>query len=209
MVSGTLTAAAGSTGVIVTGSGSNSITLIGSVAKIDSFLAEPRRDARATLSSDTPPASDTLTLKVNDGGNTGTGGAKTGSDTAIVNIGAVNDAPGVALPSTQNTPINTPLVLSRGNGNAITVSDVDAGAASLRVTLLGTNGKSHAGQYDRADAAWPGNGTSNVVFTGTLTDINNALNGLVVHPEHQLLRDCQLQVAVDDQGNTGVRRARS
>ena len=33
-----------------------------------------------------------MTLSVNDGGNTGSGGAKSGSDTATINITAVNDA---------------------------------------------------------------------------------------------------------------------
>ncbi len=38
---------------------------------------------------------------------------------------------------------------------------------------------------------------------GTLTNINNALNGLTFTPNTNFAGGAQLQVAVDDQGNTG------
>ena len=94
VVSGTLTVTAGTTGAAVSGSGTNSVTLTGTLTQINNLLAgNLGATASYIINSDTPPASDTLTLSVNDGGNTGSGGAKTGSDTATINIGAVNDAP--------------------------------------------------------------------------------------------------------------------
>ncbi|MBT0960381.1 DUF4347 domain-containing protein, partial [Denitromonas iodatirespirans] len=94
VVSGTLSATAGSTGVSVSGSGSNSITLTGTVTQINTLLAGTSGGTLSyVINSDTPPSSDTLTLQANDLGNSGSGGALTDSDTATINITAVNDAP--------------------------------------------------------------------------------------------------------------------
>ena len=43
--------------------------------------------------TDNPAASATLSLPIDDGGDTGTGGALIGTDGSTVNITAVNDAP--------------------------------------------------------------------------------------------------------------------
>ena len=70
------------------------MTITGTLAQINALL---NTDGTSTVSyidnTDTPAASTTLTLPINDNGNTGTGGALTGSDTATINITAVNDAP--------------------------------------------------------------------------------------------------------------------
>ena len=96
---GTLTVVAGTSGVTVGGSGTGSVTLTGSVAQINALLASAG-GATGTITyidnTDTPSASTVLTLSVNDAGNTG-GGALMGSDTATINITAVNDAPVVDL----------------------------------------------------------------------------------------------------------------
>ena len=129
-------------------------------------------------------------------------GASIVSNARQVGVTAVNDAPGVALPVSQSTAINTSLVLSSGNGNAITVSDVDAGGAPLRVTLLASNGNATLASTTGLSLL-VGNGTSNIVFTASLANINNALNGLVFTPNTSYTGSASLQVAVDDQGNTG------
>ena len=98
VTSGTLTAAAGSTGAGVSGSGTNTLTLTGTVTQINNLLAGSGGASLSYLiASDTPPASDTLSLLVNDNGNTGSGGSRSSSDTATINITAVNDAPVVTI----------------------------------------------------------------------------------------------------------------
>ena len=63
VVSGTLTVTAGTTGAAVSGSGSNSVTLTGTLTQINNLLAgNLGATASYIISSDTPPASDTLTL---------------------------------------------------------------------------------------------------------------------------------------------------
>jgi large repetitive protein len=96
VTAGALSATGGS-GVAVGGGGA-SLALIGSVADINAFIAA----SRVTY---TPAAGDTgtqvLTVEVNDGGNSGTGGSGSDTKTVALNISAVNDAPVITLPSGQ------------------------------------------------------------------------------------------------------------
>ena len=94
VVSGTLNVSAGTSGVSVLGSGSDSVTLTGTLTQINDLLAGNfGATASYVINSDAPPASDTLTLSVDDGGNTGSGGAQTASASVTIDITAVNDAP--------------------------------------------------------------------------------------------------------------------
>ena len=94
VVSGTLTVNAGTTGVTMGGSGTNSVTLTGTLTQINDLLAgNLGATASYIISSDAPPATDTLTLECERRGNSGSGGAQSASDSATINIGAVNDAP--------------------------------------------------------------------------------------------------------------------
>ena len=102
---GTLTVTAGTSGAVVAGSGSSTVTITGTVAQINALL---NTDGTSTVSyidnTDTPAPSATLTLTVHDNGNTGTA-ALSGSDTAIINITAVNDAPVATItPTTYARP---------------------------------------------------------------------------------------------------------
>src|SRR3569832_231707 len=71
---GTLTVTAGTSGATVTNSGTSSVTITGTVAQGNALL---NTNATSTVSyvdnTDTPSATSTLTLSVNDKGNTGTG----------------------------------------------------------------------------------------------------------------------------------------
>ncbi len=46
-------------------------------------------------------------------------------------IAAVNDLPNIAAPTSASLVVNTPLVFSTANGNALSVSDIDAGSGEL------------------------------------------------------------------------------
>lgn len=107
----------------------------------------------------TPGVSDSFTLIDNDGADAVTGtfsglaeGATvtfngqtlrityvggTGND---VVLSAANDAPVNSVPGAQASAEDTNLVFSTGNLNAISVSDVDAGASPVQVSLSATNG---------------------------------------------------------------------
>ena len=91
---GTLTVTAGTSGAVVTNSGTSSVTITGTVAQVNALL---NTNATSTVSyvdnTDTPSATSTLTLTVHDNGNTGTGGDLVSAATSTINITAVNDAP--------------------------------------------------------------------------------------------------------------------
>jgi Ca2+-binding RTX toxin-like protein len=90
---GVLNVTTGTSGAVVSNSGTSAVTITGTVAQINALL---NTDGASTVSyvenDDTPSATATLTLAIDDNGSTG-GGSLTASDTATINITAVNDAP--------------------------------------------------------------------------------------------------------------------
>ncbi len=113
---GTLTATAGDSGVTVGGSGSLSLTISGTLAQLNAFLGA---SGTSTLSyvdnTDTPSASTTLSLSVNDNGNTGSGGPLTGNATSTIDITPINDAP-VAKADTGSVTASNTLTVTAANG---------------------------------------------------------------------------------------------
>ena len=108
VVEGTLNATVGDSGVtIFSGNGTTSVVIDGTIAQLNAFLGSGAAST-STLSyidtSDNPAASTTLTLQINDNGNTSSPPSNplTGSVGAIINITAVNDAPVATI-----TPTNT------------------------------------------------------------------------------------------------------
>ncbi|TLY21832.1 MAG: hypothetical protein E6K66_08630, partial [Nitrospirae bacterium] len=205
VTSGTISVAAGTTGVTVAGSGTATVTLTGTLTQINNLLAGNLSGTLTYLnSSDTPSPSATLTLSVNDGGNTGTGGALVGSDTATINLTAVDDAPVNTVPGAQVVNEDTSLVFSSGNGNLIVISDVDAGGSSVQVTLTGTNGTvTLAGTGGLTFSVGDGTADATMTFTGTVANINTALAGMNFAPIANFNGAASLQIVTNDQGNTG------
>ena len=125
--------------VTVAGSGTNSITLTGTLVDINAYLATettpvftPAQDANGDV---------TLTMTTNDGGNTGAGGALTDVDTVTITVNPVNDAPvvegPVAAEQTEDAEGFTVNLLSGA-------SDVDAGDV-LNVSGLTLDGGDASG----------------------------------------------------------------
>jgi hypothetical protein len=120
--SGQLAATSG-TGVTISGSGTSSMTLSGSLASINAYLASTARPVFT-------PAIDfngavTLTMTTNDGGNSGSGGALTDIDTATITVNPVNDAPVLDLDSS-----------AAGTGYATSYTENGAGVAIVNAGVL-------------------------------------------------------------------------
>jgi LPXTG-site transpeptidase (sortase) family protein len=190
----------GSTGAVVfSGNGTNSLVLIGSVAQLnDLFTGNLGSTFTYRLNDDTPVASVLITVTADDG-------SSTGSDTAIINITAINDAPVNTVPGAQTVNEDTALIFSAGNGNQISVNDVDVGTDSLEITLSVTNGTLTLADTTGLDFT-TGDGTadSTMVVTGTLTDINNALATLMFNPTANYFGSAVLALTTSDFGNTGM-----
>ncbi|WP_290689202.1 Ig-like domain-containing protein [Aquabacterium sp.] len=207
VTSGTLTVSAGATGVLVSGSTTSTITLTGTLTQINNLLAG---NGGATLSyiinSDAPPASDTLTLLASDLGNTGSGGTLTGSDTAVINLTAVNDAPTVAITAPSYTVVEAQSVMLHNTG--LSVTDPDGNSTSVQVTLSADIGVITIAA-GTTGVTVGNSGTGSVTLTGTVSQINNLLLGNggatigYINNSGTPTASATLTLAIDDLGNTG------
>ncbi|MGE4070425.1 MAG: Ig-like domain-containing protein [Lysobacterales bacterium] len=154
----------------------------------------------------------TITLNLMDNGGTANGGVDTSAaQTFVINVTAVNDAPVNTVPAAQNTGDTVPLVLSTANTNAISVVDIDAGAGIVQMSF-GTgapaNGTLTLANPGSVLTTLSGNGTDQVIATGTLAALNAALNGpsgsLTYTPVPGTSAARTITVITNDQGNTGV-----
>lgn len=197
--SGSLTATSAN-GVTVGGSAS-SVTLSGSLSDINAFIATGGVlfTTAANATSDV-----SLTIEVNDGGNTGSGGAKSDTATVILDVSAINDAPVNSLPGPQSVDQDATLVFSSGNGNPISISDLDAGSGDVQVTLSTSNGLlTLGGTTGLSFIGGDGSFDSSMTFIGRISDINNALNGLVFSPTAGYNGAASLHITTDDLGTSG------
>ncbi|MHA1103604.1 Ig-like domain-containing protein, partial [Kosakonia cowanii] len=198
--SGTLSAVS-SAGVIVGTSGSTLLTLSGTIADINAFIAAGKLSFLPASNSTT---SATLNININDNGNSGSGGPLTTSAAITLSISAVNDAPVNNIPASQTVQQDGSLVFSSGNGNAITVSDVDVGNNEMKVTLTAANGLLTLGSTAGLTLQnGSGSGDSTMTFLGTQAAINAALDGLIFTPNSGYNGSASVQIITTDQGFTG------
>ncbi|MHA6963801.1 DUF4347 domain-containing protein [Zobellella denitrificans] len=198
--SGSLSATSGS-GVTVAGSGTGSLTLTGSLADLNAFIAASQVNFLTALNA---TGNVVLSVEIDDGGNTGSGGAQSDSTTVTLVVTAVNDAPVNSVPGAQSVDQDSVLVFSSGNGNPISVSDVDAGSGSVRVTLTASNGLlTLGGTTGLSFINGSGTADATMTFEGTLADINLALNGLAFSPTGGYNGPASLQIVSNDLGNSG------
>jgi uncharacterized delta-60 repeat protein len=139
------------------------------------------------------------------------GGATLGSpNTATLTILDPNDAPVNSIPGAQSTNENTALVFSSANTNQISIADSDAGADPVRVRLTATHGTlTLNGTGGLSFITGDGTGDATMSFTGTISAINTALNGLSFTPTTGFSGAASLQIVTNDQGNTGTGSAQS
>ena len=103
--------------------------------------------------------------------------------TVSLTVTAVNDAPVNSVPGPQETPKDANKVFSAGNSNAITISDVDAGASTVQVTLTATNGTITLPVLTGLTfSAGDGTADATMTFTGTIANINLRLDGMTFAP---------------------------
>ena len=127
---GTISVVEGNSGVTIdSGDGTATVILSGSIAQLNALLTGTSTGTITYLNnSDTPGSNTTLTVTVNDQGNTGSdpgltgdGSSEEGSNTVTINIVSVNDAP--TITSVANTAATEDLAYSY----TFTVNDVDVG----------------------------------------------------------------------------------
>lgn len=134
---------------------------------------------------------------------TDSGGLTSALVVATVVLVALNDAPVLAAPGQQSVTDPADLVFSAQNGNAISVSDVDAGPAAIQVSLSVQNGVLTLASTAGLTFTAGGNGTASMTFTGSQGSINVALDGLSYNADDGFSGQDDLTITVDDLGNSG------
>ena len=215
-LSGTTIGFAGPQGIVPIGtySGGNgttplSITLNGNASP--SLTTALMRDITFRTVGDNPTTTArTVQLTLTDGV-----GGLTGTLSKTVNVVAVNDPPVNSLPAPVSVAKNFSVTIGAGNGGSISLSDLDALDADLvqvqltaldgTLTLSTNNGLSFSFPAD-ANGAGTGDGTADaiMVFRGSRTSVNTALNGLVFTPNPGFTGNTTIDILTNDLGTVGT-----
>ena len=121
--------------------------------------------------------------------------------TVHVEVLPPNQPPRNDVPGTQFIDEDMTLVFSAANGNDISINDDDANGDDVRVQLAVTHGALQLQRRGRT-AVW-GNGTGTVDLRGSVTGINDTLEGLMFVPDANLNGTVNLALTTNDLGNNG------
>jgi hypothetical protein len=178
-------------------SGTGVLTLTGTTT-VANYQTALRSVTYQNTSENPSTAPRTVTFTADDG-------ITPGSATRGITVTAVNDGPVNTVPGPQNTAQNTPLTFSSGSGNHVAISDVDAGTNAVQVTLTVTNGTlTLNGTSGLAFTVGDGTADATMTFTGTIANINTAMNGMTFTPTAGFSGNASLTITTNDQGNTGT-----
>ena len=150
------------------------------------------------------PGSINLTYTFDDGLNTDNSVV---SSSITINVTQIDNAPVNTVPGTQIVNENANLVFNTTNSNLISISDVDAdgglggAGGSETVTLTVAHGSLSLSNLTGLNVS--GNNSSTIVATGTISNLNTALNGLIYKPNINYHGTDLLTVATNDNSNTG------
>ena len=179
------------------------------------FSVQPSVDPSTGNLTYTPAAgangSASVMVQLHDDGGTDNGGHDT-SATQTFTISIVPDVTFDQTPvnhipfATQTTLENQPLTFSVGNGNAITLSDADAGASPIQATLSIAGGTATLSTTNNLTPVSGANGSTSMTYTGAIADWNAALAGLIYTPTSNIngLGVGQITIHTDDLGHTGT-----
>ena len=169
---GTLTLA--STTGLTFSSGSNgsvSMTVTGTLASVNAALNGLLYRPATGYSG-----SDTLSISVTDTGDNLSG--STGVALTIIIV----PPPTISAPASETLNQNTSLVFSSGNNDAITVADLGPGANADSLTLTVADGTVTLPTTSGLTVTAGANGSSSITVTGSIANLNTALNGLIYKP---------------------------
>ncbi|MES2794198.1 MAG: Calx-beta domain-containing protein [Planctomycetota bacterium] len=122
-----------------------------------------------------------------------------------------NDPPVIIAPTSQTIieDVVGGLVFSAANGNQIQLADVDAGPGNVLLDITAYNGiLTFATTFGLTFQNSTANGSSHIVLQGSLSALNQALQGLKYTPAANAnslnAPNARIVIVVDDQGNAGT-----
>ncbi|WP_259732362.1 DUF4347 domain-containing protein, partial [Synechocystis sp. CS-94] len=171
------------------------LTSAGSTATLAQWQSALRAVTYSNNSEAPSTSARTISYQINDGQNNNN---LSNIITSTVNVTAVNDAPVNTLPATFSVNEDTNLTLT-----GLSISDVDAGTGDVTVTLSVNSGTLSASSSGNVTVN--NSGTSSIVLTGTVANINTFLTGFapVFAPSANFNGAVTLTMVTNDGGNTG------
>ena len=126
-------------------------------------------------------------------------GNLTDTEIITINLSNVNDAPILTVPGVQSVLEDADLTI-----NGVSIADQDVGAGDINITMSVADGYFTLNSIVGLSFT-VGDGTADVAmtFSGTLANVNTALNGLVYHSDDDFVGNDILNISIDDDGNTG------
>jgi RHS repeat-associated protein len=141
-------------------------------------------------------------VRAQDNGGTANGGVDTSAPQSFtITVTAVNDPPRLTIPGSQTIGDALPLVFN--TNRLISLSDVDAGQGALQLSLGVAHGTITLGSTNGLVMISGADSSSNLVVSGTLTDLNGSLSNLTYTSTLHYSGAETLALSVDDLGNTG------
>jgi hypothetical protein len=189
---GTLTLAS-TTGLSFTAgaNGSSSFTVSGAVTDLDSAL-----DGLVYQPTTLYSGADALAASVSDPTD-----SLSASTSVSITVAALN-APAIAAPGSGSLSENGSLTFSSGNSNAISITDATAGSNADSLTLSVSQGTLTLASTTGLSFTAGSNGSSLFTVSGTVTNLDSALDGLVYQPTTLYSGSDSLSVSVTDPGDT-------
>ena len=201
---GTLTAAA-SGGADVDGGGSDTLTITGTVTDINATLGSLAYAPAGNFNG-----ADALIINVDDGGNTGAGGALSATRTVSLDVAAVNDAPVAVADLGYATAEDSPLVLAvLGNDTDVdgafplAVSRIDGNTVSVGQTVNVTGGTVTVNADGTLTFSPTANSTTDGAFTYRVKD-GTGLEGNTVNVAVDVTAVNDAPIANADTGSFSV-----
>ncbi len=189
---GTVTLATTTGLTFTTGSnGTASFVVTGSVANLNAGLNGLTYTPTVGYSG-----SDSLAVLLTDSGD-----SLTASKTVALTINGLAP-PTVTAPSTASVVQNGSLVFSSANGNAISATDAAAGSNSDSLTLTVTHGVLTLSTVSGLSFTSGTNGSATFTVSGTVANLNAALNGLTYTPTAGYTGSDSLAISVTDPGDS-------
>jgi hypothetical protein len=113
----------------------------------------------------------------------------------------VNQPPTVNAPATASVNENTAMVFSAANGNAISVADANVGSTADHLTLTAVHGTIKLASTSGLHVVSGSNKSSSMTVSGSLANLNAALNGLTLTPASGYVGAASMGVSIKDMGN--------
>ncbi len=187
---GTLSLDKNVSNVTVSGNGTSSLVITGTAAAINAALSGATAAGQPALTpltfTPTQYFFGTATIQV---AATDPATGLTGTGVATIGVTETNQAPLVNVPGAQSINENpiTALVFSSATGNPITITDPNSGNGPDQVTITVPNGIIALSGISGLTFSQGGRVGSSMTFTGLLSDINAALNGMTYRPANNFV----------------------